>query len=332
MTYKLSKDKRSSVKKIAEDVLKILPLHIRCEIEENNQREDYSTKELAEIQETVTKYIKKQFRPGRKFKKGSKKGEKCQPVVTLKSLSFDRVDDIVGWMTNKESGETVRIRRNVTNYVKSNQESFPNLLEDIDKKRTSLKYANNMIKRVQLKDNPSPPPPEGKYEVIYIDPPWEYDFPLQGAPPYKTMTLEELKQLKIPAAENCVIFMWVTNPKLKDGIELLESWGFTYKTKMTWVKEKDGKLQMTTGYYTRGADESLLIGIKGNPGVPFEKDRPPSVIHAPRTIHSRKPRIFARKIEEMYAGRKKIEMFAREKDPDDDGTWTYWGDELEEQS
>ena len=300
-------------------------MELRFELDENNQRKNYSTEELFGIQERIRKFLKKRFPVGRR-----KRNEKRQQVGTLKSLSLDRVDKVIGRMTG-ESHENVRRRRKIVTAVKSNPNEYGHILESVDKGGLKLKYAAEMIEREELKKKPSPPPPKGQFELIYIDPPWDYDRKLEGSPKYKTMSLEEMKrEIKIPAAKNCIMFMWVTNPKYEEGRELLNYWGFTYKSKMTWVKMKNGKLQMTTGYYVRGADEMLLIVTKGNPGVPAEKDKPPSVIFAERTIHSRKPRKVARIIERMYPHKNKIEMFARKKDPDDDETWTYWGDQLNE--
>ena len=156
---------------------------------------------------------------------------------------------------------------------------------------------------------------------------------LEGSPRYKVMSLEELKKMKIPAAKKCVMFMWSTNPKLPESLELMKHVEFEYKTNMVWVKGEKEKNQKIMGYYVRGSHELLLIGTKGSGNTPAEKDRPSSVVHLKSSGHSQKPRKFARIIEAMYPKRKKIEMFATiDKDAEDDGTWTYWGDELEDQS
>jgi len=124
--------------------------------------------------------------------------------------------------------------------------------------------------------------------------------------------------------------MWVTNPKKVDADRLLKQWGFEYRTKMEWVKMKDGKLQLGTGHYTLGADEMLWITINGNPGIPPPDAKSPSVIFAERTKkHSEKPAVFKKIINNMYKGKKKLEMFSREKGPYHNDTWSYWGDESE---
>ena len=69
-----------------------------------------------------------------------------------------------------------------------------------------------MIKKQEwTKETPNLP--EGKYNVILADPPWEYYLPLRGSPDEHYET-EEICELKIPASENAVLFFWATNPKL----------------------------------------------------------------------------------------------------------------------
>ena len=81
-----------------------------------------------------------------------------------------------------------------------------------------------------------------KYELIYVDPPWRYrSGKVQGAAinHYATMSDEELYQLPVAeiAADNCVLLLWATFPKLPEALRLIEAWGFQYKTVgSVWVK------------------------------------------------------------------------------------------------
>ena len=81
-----------------------------------------------------------------------------------------------------------------------------------------------------------------KYDIIYADPPWKYDDSnCQGAAEkqYNTMSIEELRKLPVEnlAAKDCVLFLWATYPKLKEALELIEAWGFKYKTiGFQWLK------------------------------------------------------------------------------------------------
>ena len=87
-----------------------------------------------------------------------------------------------------------------------------------------------------------------KYQVIYADPPWSYrSGKVQGAAQnhYPTMTDQDLYQLPVSslADKNCVLFLWCTFPKLSEALNLINAWGFTYKTvAFVWVKQnKSGK-------------------------------------------------------------------------------------------
>jgi N6-adenosine-specific RNA methylase IME4 len=123
--------------------------------------------------------------------------------------------------------------------------------------------------------------------------------------------------MKIPTTENAVILMWATNPKLKEAIELLESWGFEYKTNMVWIKDKFG-----TGWWVRGQHELLLLGTKGKVKTPANHLRPSSVISAKRTKHSKKPEMYEI-IEKIFPRQKYLELFARNKRKG----WESWGND-----
>lgn len=200
----------------------------------------------------------------------------------------------------------------------------------INKKWEQAKQGKTTIKAVKMaldkKSKPKFVPiiPEDKYELIYADPPWEYNFTQSPTrtieKEYPTMKLKEICKLRVPSAKDCILFLWCTSPKLyPEGMEVIKSWGFTYKTSMVWVKDKIGM-----GYYARSRHEFILIATKGNPGVPEPSDRYDSVIEQPRTEHSKKPEIVYEMIEKMYPNKKKIELFARNKREG----WNTWGNEV----
>lgn len=174
--------------------------------------------------------------------------------------------------------------------------------------------------------------PEGVFCIIYADPPWEYDNSgLGGAANqhYSTMGHEEMcgefaERLKPHVADDAALFMWATNPLLSEALEVMEAWGFTYKTNLVWVKNRAtyGKL----GFYVRGQHELLLIGVRGSM-IPGEEARPHSVIDAPLGKHSAKPEGVYEVIEGMYPEAKpaaRLELFARETREG----WTPFGDEV----
>jgi N6-adenosine-specific RNA methylase IME4 len=121
------------------------------------------------------------------------------------------------------------------------------------------------------------------------------------------------------AADDSVLFLWATSPKLQEALTVIEAWEFRYITCMIWDKEWIGP-----GYYARQCHELLLICKRGALPVPLPENRPPSVYHERRTEHSKKPVYFYEMIEKMYPGLSKVELFAREAR----AGWTAWGNEL----
>ena len=158
------------------------------------------------------------------------------------------------------------------------------------------------------------------YGVLYVDPPWRFEprSRLTGMDRaadnhYPTMTLDEIKALKIPAAKNCILFLWSTVPMMSHAHDVMRTWGFEYQSLWTWEKvgPDDDELRLGTGYWLRNGSEHVLIGTRGSVPCPVMGDNPPSVIRAPRGGHSEKPAAFAEWIERMFPTVPKLEMFAR---------------------
>lgn len=160
-----------------------------------------------------------------------------------------------------------------------------------------------------------------KYNVIYADPPWNYDNKKTGGSmisgaesKYNTTTLEDLKTMPVNkiTADDSLCFMWVTVPLMDEGIELLKAWGFQYKTMITW--EKTGILGM--GHWLRVQTEHILIGVKGEV-KPF-KYQEKNIYRHPICAHSAKPHFFRELIvklsEKSFDECDKLEMFARSRE------------------
>ena len=172
-----------------------------------------------------------------------------------------------------------------------------------------------------------------KYEIIYTDPPWQYDSSDNLGEKsllnkddnfhYPTMPLEEIKKIDVPAlsADNCLLFMWVVNPMLDDGIELLKHWGFDFATVgFVWYKQK-----VNPGYYTMSSIEMVIIGKKGKIPEPRGARNIKQFLSLPRGKHSQKPILVRDRIEQMFPTQNKLEMFARETAPG----WDVWGNEFD---
>jgi N6-adenosine-specific RNA methylase IME4 len=174
-------------------------------------------------------------------------------------------------------------------------------------------------------DSETPSLPEGKFCVIYADPPWKYDFSQSDSRKienqYPTMELDAICNLPIAnmASDDCVLFLWATSPKLVEAMQVVFAWGFTYKTCAVWVKDKIGM-----GYYFRQRHELLLVATKGNPSPPPPSERPDSVMEYPRGEHSAKPPEVQDLIDGMYPDLSKVELFARNNDRKG---WVTWGNQ-----
>lgn len=170
-----------------------------------------------------------------------------------------------------------------------------------------------------------------KYEIIYADPPW----PERGGGKikrgadrhYKLMQVKKIAELPISdiAADNCHLYLWVTNSHLQAGLDVMRAWGFRHKTTITWCKDKFG-----LGQYFRGQTEHCLFGVRGM--IPYKteggkRQQGRTLFYSPRREHSRKPEEMRQMILKVSdrPGFNKIELFARERVEG----WDAWGDELD---
>ena len=179
--------------------------------------------------------------------------------------------------------------------------------------------------RPRVAHNPVDPPPfpEGKYGVIYADPPWRYDFAetttRQIENQYPTMDLDAISAMPVAAeiaADNAVLALWATAPKLPEALHVMAAWGFKYTTCAAWDKEVIGM-----GYWFRGQHELLLIGKRGTPSPPAPEARCSSVYRERRGEHSVKPMYFRDLLASWYPNMPKVELFARTPAPG----WKSWG-------
>lgn len=324
-----NKPKLNSLSSISSEFFRLLPLELRCEVEENEQRKDYTLLEKAEFQERLRKELQKFFPSGRKRRKPKVQldSKNCQFIGTLESLGVDRIDDLIGKLGKvKESGERVRQRRKIFERVNKSPAKYDKILKKFGKGDTSFPTLYHSI--VKIPKPQTPPFPPGTFNGIIADPPWQFDFGFSGAAKnhYSTMPTEEICELgkKIPFADNTYLFLWVPLSLIPDGVRVIDAWGFEFPSSMCWVKEENGKLQPGLGFfYVQGVHELIFIGKKGNMPLPGKK--PLSVIKAPKAEHSVKPEIYDL-VESFVPNGKYLELFARPKTKRPN--WTYWGAEV----
>jgi len=172
-----------------------------------------------------------------------------------------------------------------------------------------------------------------KYNVIYADPPWTFktfsDKGKDRSPEnhYNVMSLKDICNLPISkiANDDSVLLMWVVDPLLDKAFEVINAWGFKYKTVgFTWAKTNKKSMGFFTGlgYWTRGNPEMCLLATKGKPKR-LSKSVPQLVVEQ-RREHSRKPDIMYNHIENLLEG-PYIELFARTQR----SGWDSWGNQTD---
>lgn len=232
----------------------------------------------------------------------------------------------------EQAGRLVGVSGRYVQDAKTVKERAPELAErvlagsmTIPEAKKEIRQRDKAVRVAEIASQlPAPIASSGPFPVLYADPPWRYDYAedtgRQIENHYPTMSIDEIKALDVPACDDSVLFLWVTSPKLLEGLEVMAAWGFDYRTSMVWVKDKIGM-----GYYARQQHEFLLIGKRGSLPVPDPEDRPSSVLEAPRSEHSAKPDRMYELIERMYPLREKCELFQRR--PRDG--WAGWGNQAE---
>jgi N6-adenosine-specific RNA methylase IME4 len=209
-------------------------------------------------------------------------------------------------------------------------------------------YDAEQKRRTVRNDLPSlyPDLPNKKYDIIYADPPWDYGGKMQfdksgkkdvnvswknaifiSAANFKYPTLKTKEMMRIPinevAKDDCLLFMWVTNPHLEQGIELGKAWGFEYRT-VAFVWDK---MVHNPGQYTMSYCELCLVFKRGRIPAPRGARNVKQLVRVSRGDHSEKPIEVLKSIELMFPTQKKIELFARHKPRG----WDVWGLDVREE-
>ena len=173
--------------------------------------------------------------------------------------------------------------------------------------------------------------PDDLFNIILADPAWSYnDKALAGnrgaCCKYDVMNIEDIKNLEVGkiAADDCVLFLWCTYPKLNEVFDVIKSWGFEYKTvAFTWVKKyRNGDNFMGMGRWTRANAEICLLATKGKPKRISASVR--QIIESVPERHSKKPDCVRDRIVELCGDLPRIELFARQRTEG----WDVWGNEV----
>jgi N6-adenosine-specific RNA methylase IME4 len=240
-------------------------------------------------------------RPGPKTKDEKDAAQRCAEI--------DEDDPKLGPTRAAAVQQFVVTRRKVDIATKLLNEA-PDLLTQVHQGDISLKEAEREIRKsTQVSAIARTKPPVGKWPILVVDPPWPYsnrsdDISHRAALPYPSMSIEEIKALRLPATDDCILWLWTTNAFMHDAFHVLEVWGFAPKTILTWVKNRMG-----LGDWLRGQTEHCILAVRGKPIVTLTNQT--TLLHAPMREHSRKPNEFYTLVEALCPG-SKCELFARE--------------------
>jgi len=172
-----------------------------------------------------------------------------------------------------------------------------------------------------------------RFGTVLADPPWKFSNSTGKMAPehrrlyrYNTMTNDEILTLPVGdlALPESHLYLWVPNALLDLGLQVMESWGFEYKTNIIWykVRKDGGPDRRGVGFYFRNVTEIVLFGVKGKLRTLQPGRRQPNIIVAPKREHSRKPDELYSIIEACSPG-PYLELFARHRR----ASWTQWGNE-----
>ena len=177
------------------------------------------------------------------------------------------------------------------------------------------------------------PFPDKKYQIIYADPPWSFNFQKRNGLSkeakeklYPTMKSGDIVSLPIEsiADENAILFLWVMNSEIPLALRCIEAWGFKYKTvAFTWVKTTKNTFHFGGGNWTRSNPELCLLATRGR--IKRQSASVRNLMFSSLREHSRKPDETRSEIIRLVGDLPRIELFARQQTPG----WACWGNEVE---
>jgi len=267
-----------------------------------------------------------------KHQKNSSEGngqarDKAGEALGVSGFSVDSASKVLG--TSPDLFEQIELGNVAVDRAKKISEACTGKqqMREAAKRIAAGEKPTKVCKDIVEANKVEPPTMEGTYSVIYADPPWQYTSGDQHSNEeqattigthYPSMSIADLCELPVAdiAADDCVLWLWVTSPLLEEAFDLVNAWGFKYKTSMIWDKQKHN-----VGHYVSVRHELLLICTKGKPPkVPKLVD---SVVSIERGKHSEKPEYFRELIDELYPKGDRVELFSRKPAKG----WDAWGNE-----
>ena len=298
----------------------VVELHkiARGEFAENAVRKDFTLSEavaikraLEPIERAAAKERMRAGKPSEKFSEG-------------RGNALDKIAQVAG-----KHRTTLTRAEAIVAAAEREPDKYGHLLRRMDK----TGRVNGVFKQLkiaqqveQIRAEPPPLPKRGPYRVIVADPPWPYevreeDPSHRAVRPYPSMSLEQICAMNVTslAHDDAILFLWTTNYHLLNGTrEVLDAWGFTPITILTWAKDRMG-----LGSWLRNQSEHCVLATRGKPVVNLTTQT--TVLHAPVRGHSVKPVEFYGLVETLCPAPRYAYLFSRYRHND---KWDCHGDEV----
>lgn len=294
-----------------------IPVHVvdldeivRGEWSENANRKDFTPSEIVAIKRALEPGLKAEARERQMA--GLKQG--LAPVRgNSPNGENGKAADKLGAFVGKDR-KTIEKMEAVVAAAEAEPEKYAELVVKMDKSgKVSAPYKRLQVMKQseEIRREKPPIPSRGPYRVIVVDPPWPSE-PNKPVPegrayfPYPTMSIEQICAVPVTsvAAEDCVLWLWVTNFHMRYAFQVLDAWGFAEKTIVTWVKDKMGH-----GQNLRGKTEHCILATRGNPVIDLRSQT--TVLEGRVRHHSQKPLEFYQLVESLCPASRYAEFFAR---------------------
>jgi N6-adenosine-specific RNA methylase IME4 len=292
----------------------------RGERDENFVRKDFTPSEAVAIAEALTPKIKAEAK-ARQGRPGVPRSGKLPGHETGESRDKAAAFTGIAARTLAKAVAIVQALR-----ADPKNERIQKLHADMDRTGNvhgPFKRLKVMLQSAAIRAEPPPLPNKGPYRVIVVDPPWPYEVrsedPTHRAThPYPQMSIEAICAVDVAsiAHEDCVLWLWTTNHHMRQAYVVLDAWGFTDKTILTWVKDRFG-----TGDWLRGQTEHCIMAVRGKPVI--ELTNQSTVLYGPLRANSQKPDEFYPFIESLCPAPRYAYLFSRAERE----RWDMHGDE-----
>lgn len=270
---------------------------------ENIDRKDFTPEERVDIGEAVERLLGE--RRGRPVKGGK--------ISTFSETGKTR--DIAARKAGFRNSKTYEQAKAVRDAAREAPAQHGKALADMNRtgrvhgpfKRVKIANQAAIIRR-----EPPPLPGQGPYRVIVADPPWPYEVRSEdpshrAVHPYPTMSIDQICAVDVLsiAHEDCILWLWTTNHHImREAPKVLDAWGFTEKTILTWDKD-----HMGAGDWLRGITEQCVMAVRGKPVVQLTNQT--TLLRAKKHAHSQKPREFYEMVEKLCPAPRYAELFSR---------------------